>query len=87
MIDLHTASEYIIPDFLLEQWGTSRSISCQNYTGKQVAKQVKELLFHPSYALRAAEVAAILQVEDDIATACNVIKLKSFGKIPAIVLL
>jgi rhamnosyltransferase subunit B len=62
----------------VERLGTSRTISRQDYTGARVAKEIMELLFHPSYALRAVEVAAILQVEDGIATACNVIKHKFF---------
>jgi hypothetical protein len=74
MMELHTGSEYIIRDFLLERLGTSR----QNYTGRQVAKELIELLFHPSYALRVAEVAKILKVEDSVATTCDIIELKFF---------
>jgi rhamnosyltransferase subunit B len=62
----------------VERLGTSRTISRQDYTGARVAKEIMELRSNPNYTLRAAEVAAILKVENGVATACDVLELKIF---------
>ena len=63
----------------VERLGTSRTISRENYTAVRVAKELVELLERPCYAIKAASIGAILQVEDGVATACDVIKLKLFS--------
>jgi rhamnosyltransferase subunit B len=62
----------------VERLGTSRTISRQDYIGARVAKEIKELRSNPNYTLRAAEVAAILKVENGVGAACDMLELKFF---------
>jgi rhamnosyltransferase subunit B len=58
----------------VERLGTSRTISRQQYSGVRVAKELGELLDNPSYKLRAAEIGAILALENGVGAACDAIE-------------
>jgi rhamnosyltransferase subunit B len=53
--------------------GTSRTISRKDYARLRVAKELGELLGNPSYASKAAEIGAILELENGVGAACDAI--------------
>jgi rhamnosyltransferase subunit B len=58
----------------VERLGTSRTISRKQYLGARVAKELGELLNNPRYELKAAEIGAILKLENGVGAACDAIE-------------
>jgi len=54
--------------------GVARTITRHHYTADRVAAELKELLFDPYYAKRAAEVSHLVQAEDGVCAACDAIE-------------
>jgi rhamnosyltransferase subunit B len=54
--------------------GTSRTLARSKYFATRVAKELKELIFNPSYAKNAAHVSALLQAENGPARAVDLIE-------------
>lgn len=58
----------------VERLGTSRTISRQQYTASRVARELRELLDRPQYAIEAAEIGRIIQTENGVSVACDAIE-------------
>ena len=58
----------------VERLGTSRTISRKQYSAVPVAKKLDQLLDNPSYSLKAAEIGAILAVENGVGASCDAIE-------------
>jgi rhamnosyltransferase subunit B len=58
----------------VKRLGTSRTISRKDYSRLRVAKELGELLGNPSYAVKAAEIGAILKLENGVGAACDAIE-------------
>ncbi len=58
----------------VKKLGTSRTISRKDYSRLRVAKELGELLGNPSYAAKAAEIGAILKLENGVGAACDAIE-------------
>jgi rhamnosyltransferase subunit B len=58
----------------LVRLGTSRTIKRDRYRVDRVARELKILLEHPSYADRAAAVGRVLESENGTEVACNAIE-------------
>jgi rhamnosyltransferase subunit B len=58
----------------LQRMGVSRTIPRQKYTATLVAKELRELLDNPSYAIKAAEIGRIVQPENGVKVACDAIE-------------
>jgi UDP:flavonoid glycosyltransferase YjiC (YdhE family) len=58
----------------VERLGTSRTIPRQKYAAERVTRQLGELLENPNYAVKAAEIGAIIQAEDGVNVACDAIE-------------
>jgi rhamnosyltransferase subunit B len=56
--------------------GTSRTITRQQYTAARVAKELRELLENPEYAIASAKIGQILQAENGVRVACDAIELE-----------
>lgn len=57
----------------VERLGTSRTIPRKQYLASRVAKELRELLNNPRYTARAAEIGRIVQAENGVRVACDVI--------------
>lgn len=57
-----------------ERLGTSRTIPRKQYSAARVAKELRELLENPNYAAKAAETGRIIQAENGVGVACDVIE-------------
>lgn len=58
----------------VERLGTSRTVSRKQYSAVRVAKQLRKLLGNSDYAAKAAEIGRIIQVENGVGVACDVIE-------------
>ncbi|WP_404789585.1 glycosyltransferase [Altericista sp. CCNU0014] len=58
----------------LERLGTSRTIPRKQYSASRVIRELGQLLNHPSYAAKAAEIGRILQSENGVGVACDEIE-------------
>jgi rhamnosyltransferase subunit B len=58
----------------MERLGTSRTIRRDRYSGEKVAQALHELLDHPSYAIKAAQVGEIVRSENGLKAACDAIE-------------
>lgn len=58
----------------VQRLGTSRTINRKHYTASRVAKEASELLENPSYAAKASEIGRLIQSEDGVRVACDVIE-------------
>ncbi len=58
----------------VERLGTSRTIPRDRFTVQRVVKELRELLNHPTYAIKAAEVGQIVRSENGIKAACDAIE-------------
>jgi UDP:flavonoid glycosyltransferase YjiC (YdhE family) len=58
----------------VERIGTSRTISRKQYSAARVAKELRELFEHPSYAAKAIEIGRIIQAENGVDVACDAIE-------------
>jgi rhamnosyltransferase subunit B len=58
----------------VERLGTSRTVPRKQYSAVRAVKQLRELLEHPNYAAKAAEIGSIVQAENGVDVACNVIE-------------
>lgn len=58
----------------VERLGTSRTIPRKPYSAVRVAKQLRELLGNSNYAAKAAEIGRIVQAENGVGMACDVIE-------------
>lgn len=58
----------------VERLGTSRTIPRQQYTAARVARELRELLENPQYAIRAEAIGQIIQTENGVETACDAIE-------------
>lgn len=59
-----------------ERLGTSRTIPHQQYTAARVAKELRELLENPEYAIASTKIGQILQAENGVKVACDAIELQ-----------
>ena len=50
----------------VERLGTSRTIKRKQYLASRAAKELRELLYNPSYAAKATEIGRIIQVENGV---------------------
>ncbi|KAM3109196.1 glycosyltransferase [Phormidesmis sp. 146-33] len=57
-----------------ERLGTSRTISRQQYSAVRIAEKLRELLETPRYAVKAAEIAHLIQAETGVRLACDAIE-------------
>ena len=64
----------------VERLGTSRTIARSKYTASRVAKELNQLLNHPSYATKAIEISGIIQAENGIKMACDAIEKQLNGR-------
>jgi rhamnosyltransferase subunit B len=58
----------------VERLGTSRTVPRKHYSAVRVAKKLRELLENPNYAAKAAEIGSIIQAENGVGVACDVIE-------------
>ena len=58
----------------VERLGISRTIARKQYSAVRVAKELRELLENPNYAVKAAEIGRIIQAENGVGVACNAIE-------------
>lgn len=58
----------------VQRLGTSRTLSCEQYSASQVMKELSELLKNPSYAAKAAEIRHIVQAENGVNVAADAIE-------------
>jgi len=58
----------------LVRLGVGRTITHQEYTADRVVFELKELLFHSTYASRATEVSQLLELENGVRTTCDIIE-------------
>ncbi len=60
----------------VERLGTSRTIPRKHYSAVRVARELRELLDNPKYAMKAAEIGQIIRLENGVALACDAIEQK-----------
>jgi rhamnosyltransferase subunit B len=58
----------------VERLGTSRTIQRQHYTATRVARELRELLSNPGYGTKAMQIGQIVQAEQGVTMACDVIE-------------
>jgi UDP:flavonoid glycosyltransferase YjiC (YdhE family) len=55
--------------------GVGRTLFPKRYTATRAVEHIRALLENPSYAQRAAEVGAIVRVEDGVQRACDALEI------------
>ena len=58
----------------VKRLGTSRTIDRSCDTAGRVAKELQALLENPNYAIKAAEIGRIIQMENGVSVACDAIE-------------
>ena len=58
----------------VDRLGTSRTIPRKEYAAVRVAKELRELLERPDYAIKADKFGRIIQAEDAVGVACDAIE-------------
>lgn len=64
----------------VERLGTSRTLARSKYTASRVAKELNQLLNHPSYPTKAIEISGIIQSEHGVKLACDAIEKQLNGR-------